>query len=288
MIRRLLGDPAGIFGLVAAALLVGSAALSLVWTPHDPLAVNATASWEPWSSEYPLGTDALGRDQLSRLLVGAQVTLFATVVATVIATGLGTVIAMVVALSPRLLAAALQRLVDIAIAFPTLIVAIILVTGFGASTWIAAVSIGLGASVVIARTILPELQRALASDHALLATAAGAGTWWIVTRHALPAARATLLIRITQIMAVAALAEAGLSYLGFGTPAPTPSWGRSLADLQHQILARPEVLLAPSLAIVVVVLGFNLLGDALRDVLDPRNRPTAHSPSPLPATEVAR
>lgn len=290
MIRRLLSRPGGVFGLIAVALLLGSAVLSLVWTPYDPLAVDPAAGWEPFSPAHPLGTDSLGRDQVSMLLVGARVTLLATVVATGIATALGVAIAFALALTPRPLSSLLERAVDIAIAFPTLIVAIILVTGFGASTWVAAISIGLAASVVVARTVLPELRRALLSDHVLLATAAGAGTWRIVTRHALPAVGPTLIVRTTQIMAAAALAEAGLSYLGFGTPPPTPSWGRSLADLQSQIVVRPEYLIAPAVAIVIVVLGFNLLGDALRDVLDPRSRATpaedaaAARPEPKGAT----
>ncbi|WP_261164101.1 ABC transporter permease [Microbacterium sp. Marseille-Q6965] len=285
MIGRLLSRPDGAFGLAAAALLIGCAMLSLVWTPYDPLAVDPAASWQPFSFAHPLGTDSLGRDQVSALLVGARVTLFATVVATAIAAVLGVAIAFALALAPRTLSSLLERAVDVAIAFPTLIVAIILVTGFGASTWVAAVSIGLAASVVVARTVLPELRRALLSDHVLLATASGAGTWRIVSRHALPSVLPTLIVRLTQIMAASALAEAALSYLGFGTPPPTPSWGRSLSDLQSQIVIRPEYLIAPAVAIVIVVLGFNLLGDALRDVLDPRSRVTAVEDEAAPRPE---
>lgn len=269
MIRSLFRTPQGVIGVTAVVLLAGSAALSLVWTPYDPLAVDATNGWAPFSPAHPLGTDALGRDQLSALLVGARVTVQATVVATAIAAVLGIAIAFVLALTPPTVTAVLQRFIDIAVAFPTLVVAIILVTGFGASTFIAACAIGLAASVVVARTVAPEIRSALSSDFVLLAEAAGAGAGRILFRHVLPTIAPTLLVRVTQIMAAAALAEAGLSYLGFGTPAPTPSWGRSLADLQAQIMLRPEYLIAPAIAIVVVVLGFNLLGDALRDGLDP-------------------
>lgn len=278
MIRSLLRTPHGLIGLASVAFLVGSAGLSLVWTPFDPLAVDAANGWAPFSAAHPLGTDALGRDQLSALLVGARVTLTATLVGTIIAALLGIAIAFVLAVTPVRVAAVLQRFVDIAVAFPTLIVAIILVTGFGASTLVAACSIGLAASVVVARTVAPEIRSALASDFVLLAEAAGAGVSRILLRHVLPTIAPTLLVRVTQIMAAAALAEAGLSYLGFGTPPPTPSWGRSLADLQAQIMLRPEYLLAPAISIVVVVLGFNLLGDALRDGLDPHTGPVRRPP----------
>jgi peptide/nickel transport system permease protein len=270
MMRHLLRTPAGLIGSTSLALLLASAALSLVWTPYDPLAVDAANGWAPFSAAHPLGTDALGRDQVSALLVGARVTVAATVVATALSAVLGIAIAFVLALTPPAVTSVLQRLIDIAVAFPTLIVAIILVTSFGASTLVAAIAIGLAASVVVARTVAPEIRSALSSDFVLLAEAAGAGAGRILFRHVLPTIAPTLLVRVTQIMAAAALAEAGLSYLGLGTPAPTPSWGRSLADLQAQIMLRPEYLAAPAIAIVIVVLGLNLLGDALRDGLDPR------------------
>jgi len=270
MMRHLLRTPAGLIGSTSLALLLASAALSLVWTPYDPLAVDAANGWAPFSAAHPLGTDALGRDQVSALLVGARVTVAATVVATALSAVLGIAIAFVLALTPPAVTSVLQRLIDIAVAFPTLIVAIILVTSFGASTLVAAIAIGLAASVVVARTVAPEIRSALSSDFVLLAEAAGAGAGRILFRHVLPTVAPTLLVRVTQIMAAAALAEAGLSYLGLGTPAPTPSWGRSLADLQAQIMLRPEYLAAPAIAIVIVVLGLNLLGDALRDGLDPR------------------
>lgn len=270
MIGRLLTHRTGRIGLILVALVVLAALVSLVWTPYDPLAVDAVNRWLPSSSTHLLGTDSLGRDLFSTLLVGAQVTLLSTVLASLIAGVLGVLVALLIALAPRVLSAVLQRFVDVMIAFPTLVLAIVLVTSFGRSTWVASLAIGLGAAVVITRTILPEIRRSLVSDYVLLADASGASTWRVMTRHVLPNVGATIVVRITQIMAMAALAEAGLSYLGFGTPAPTPSWGRTLADLQTQVLIRPEVLIAPSLAIIAVVMGFNLLGDGLRDALDPR------------------
>lgn len=269
---RLLHNPNGLIGLLLVGLVAASALLSLVWTPHDPLAVDAANGWAAPSAAHLFGTDALGRDLFSSTLVGAQVTLASALVATLIAGVLGVLLAVLIELVPPVASAFLQRWIDVMVAFPTLVLAIILVTSFGASTWVAAVAIGLGAAVVVARTLAPELRAALGSDYVLLATAAGASRARVVLRHVLPNAGSTLIVRLTQVLAGSALAEAGLSYLGFGTPAPTPSWGRTLADLQSQVMLRPEVLIVPSLCIVIVVLGFNLLGDGLRDTLDPKTR----------------
>jgi peptide/nickel transport system permease protein len=268
----LLRNPNGIIGTVLVVIVVTAALLSLLWTPYDPLAVDPSASWLPPSAAHPIGTDALGRDFLSSLLVGAQVTLGSALLATAVAAVIGLPLAAVIELTSPVISSFLQRFVDIMIAFPTLILAVILVTSFGSSTWSAAVAIGLGAAVVVARTIAPELRRARSSDYALLASAAGASPVRIMLRHVLPNAASTIVVRLTQVLATAALAEAALSYLGFGTPAPTPSWGRSLAEMQSQVMSRPEVLLAPTVCIVIVVLGFNLLGDGLRDAFDPRTR----------------
>ncbi|WP_104128864.1 ABC transporter permease [Cryobacterium sp. Y57] len=268
----LLRNPSGLIGAVLVTVVATAALLSLVWTPSDPLAVDPTASWLAPSAAHLLGTDALGRDSFSALLVGAQVTLGSALLATTVAAILGLPLAAFIELTPSVVSSFLQRFIDIMIAFPTLILAVILVTSFGSSTWTAAIAVGLGASVVVARTVAPELRRAHASDYSLLALAAGASSGRIMLHHVIPNAGSTIIVRLTQVLAGAALAEAGLSYLGFGTPAPTPSWGRTLAEMQPQIMTRPEVLLAPALCIVIVVLGFNLLGDGLRDTLDPRTR----------------
>jgi len=268
----LLRNPSGLVGAVLVAVVATAALLSLVWTPYDPLAVDPTAGWLAPSAAHLLGTDALGRDSFSALLVGAQVTLGSALLATTVAAILGLPLAAFIELTPSVVSSFLQRFIDIMIAFPTLILAVILVTSLGSSTWTAAIAVGLGASVVVARTVAPELRRARASDYSLLALAAGASSGRIMLHHVIPNAGSTIIVRLTQVLAGAALAEAGLSYLGFGTPAPTPSWGRTLAEMQPQIMTRPEVLLAPALCIMIVVLGFNLLGDGLRDTLDPRTR----------------
>ena len=272
MISRFLRNPLGIIGLVLIGIPVIAALVSLVWLPHDPTVFSAVDRWLPPSSEHLLGTDAGGRDLFSILLAGAQTTLFASCVATAIAVLVGLPLAMLTVLAPKRTGAVMERGVDIAIAFPTLVLAIILVTSYGASLWTSSLAIGLGSSVVVARTLTPELRGLLAAPYITLATAGGVSTFGILARHVFPNIAPTLLVRTTQLLGVSALAEAGLSYLGFGTPPPTASWGRTLSDLQSQVLTRPEVLIAPSVAIVVLVLGFALIGDALRDALELEQR----------------
>lgn len=268
MISRFFRNPLGIIGLLLVAIPISFALISLVWTPHSPTAFSPIDRWLPPSSTHLLGTDQGGRDLFSILLAGAQSTMFASIVATSIAVLIGLPIAIITVLLPKRLSAVAERGVDIAIAFPTLVLAIILITSFEASIWTSSIAIGLGSSVVIARTLTPELRGLMVAPFVTLATAGGVGTLGVLGRHVLPNILPTLLIRTTQLLGVAALAEAGLSYLGFGTPPPTPSWGRTLSDLQTQILVRPEVLIAPSVAIIVLVLGFALLGDAMRDSLE--------------------
>ena len=268
MIRRFFRNPLGVTGLVFVSLPILAALVSLVWTPYDPTAFSPLDRWQPPSREHLLGTDAGGRDLFSVLLAGAQSTMLATVIATTVAVVVGLPLALATVLLPKRLGVLLERGIDIAIAFPVLVLAIILVTSYGASVWTSSLAIGLGSSVVVARTLTPELRGLLVAPFITLATAGGVGTFGVLRRHVMPNIAPTLLVRTTQLLGVAALAEAGLSYLGFGTPPPTPSWGRTLSDLQAQVLTRPEVLVAPSVAIIVLVLGFSLLGDALRDALE--------------------
>lgn len=283
MIARFLRHPLGITGLVLVGIPTCAALISLLWVPYDPTVFSPADRWLPPSAAHLLGTDNGGRDLFSILLVGAQSTMLATVLATLIAVAVGLPLALGAALASRRLGLLLERGIDIAIAFPTLVLAIILVTSYGASIWVSSLAIGLGGAVVVARTMVPELRGALASPYVTLATAGGVSIGGIVWRHVMPNTAPTLLIRATQLLSVAALAEAGLSYLGFGTPPPTPSWGRTLADLQSQVLVRPEVLIAPSLAITTLVIGFALLGDALRDALEP-DQVRAASARPSPKT----
>ncbi|SBW26672.1 ABC transporter [Candidatus Protofrankia californiensis] len=266
----LLRSRPGRFGAALSSIVVAAAAVSLVWTPYDPTRVDPDASWLPISGQHWFGTDKLGRDLFSQILVGARVTVFAAVAATAVAAVLGVGLALLATVTPRLVGESFAHLVDILVAFPTLLLAMVLAAVFGGSTWIAVTAIGVGTGVQVGRVTRGEIAWVLASDYVLAAHAAGAGTRRIIRRHILPNITPTLYVQLSLALGIAVLAEAALSYLGLGTPPPTPSWGRMLQELQPYITLRPLVLLWPGLAVVLTVLGFNLLGDGIREATDPR------------------
>lgn len=273
-LRALLRNPAGIIGTAVVLAVLATFALSFIWVPYDPESVDSRASWARPSGAHWFGADQLGRDIFSLMVLGSRVTVLTAVGGAVVALVVGLLLASIIVYAPRWLGSLTERLTDVWVAFPTLIIALILVTAFSGSTLTSTVAIGLGSAPAVTRTVLPELRRATASDHVLLAVAAGARSWWILSRHIFPAITPTLIVRVTQIMGTATLAEAGLSYLGLGTPPPTPSWGRMLSTYQSFMYSHPTVILIPATAIVLTIIGFNLLGDGLRDVLDPRGRET--------------
>lgn len=272
VVSRLWRTPSGAFGLAVVGLLVVVAAVSWWWTPFDPLKVDTTASWDPPGLPHLLGADSTGRDILSLIMVGARTTCFVAVGAAVVAAAFGIAMATLGALTPRWARESVAVVIDILVAFPVLLIAMMLSTVWGGSLWIVVVAVGLGFGVNIARVTRPELRRVQASDYVLAGRAAGLTGWQSLVRHLLPNVAPVFIVQLSWGMAVAVLAEAGLSYLGFGASATDPSWGVLLKELQKYIGVHPMSVLWPGLAITLVVLAFNLLGDALRDATDPTLR----------------
>ncbi|GAA2879620.1 ABC transporter permease [Streptosporangium fragile] len=268
----LLRSRSGAAGLALSSLVVVATLVSFAWTPYDPSRVSPRESWAPMSWEHWFGADRLGRDLLSLVLAGARATLLVSAAATVVAAVTGTLLGAAAAITPRWVRAPAGHAVDALIAFPTLLLAMVLVAVYGAGTETAVLAIGLGEGFFVARVMRAEMARVLAADYVLAARAGGASTWRIFHEHVLPGVLPTLTVLLSLVMAVAVLAEAALSYLGYGVPSGTPTWGRMLHDLQAQITVRPLVLVWPGVAIVATVLGFNLLGDGLREAGDPRVR----------------
>ncbi|WP_030604469.1 ABC transporter permease [Streptomyces fulvoviolaceus] len=272
-VRALLRSRSGFAGSVLVGLLVLSALVSLVWTPYDPTLARPQDSWLlPFSGGHVLGTDRLGRDELSQLLTGARSTLSTALLAAAIAAAVGLALAFAAVLTPRRLGAVVVQLTDVLIAFPVLLIAMILTAVHGGSTWTVVTAIGVGAGVNLARVARAEAGRVLGTDYVLAAHAAGSGTWRTVRKHLLPNIAPTLIVQLSLVLSVAVLAEAALSYLGFGTPAPAVSWGRMLQEQQQYVTARPLLVIWPGLAVAASVLGFNLLGDGLREATDARLR----------------
>jgi peptide/nickel transport system permease protein len=269
--RYLLRRPGGLFGLVVVVLLVLAGLLSLGWTPFDPQATNPGEAWLlPFQGGHLLGTDRIGHDQLSQLLAGARETLIAAVASAVVATVVGLLLALLAVLAPRWVGAGVVQLIDLLVAFPTLLLAMVLAAVYGSSLATVVAAIGIGFGVAVARVARAELSAALGSDYVLAARAGGARTGRIVRRHLLPTIAPTLIVQLSLVMALAVLAEAALTYLGYGSAPSSPSWGGMLHEQQAYIAVRPLLVIWPGLAVALTVLGFNLLGDALRDATDPR------------------
>lgn len=269
-LRHLLRRPDGVLGLGVVVLVVVVALVSLVWTPHALLAADASAAWQGPSLRHLLGTDRIGRDVLSWLMAGARTTVVVAAASTLVAALIGLPLAAAGALAPARLSEPLVVLVDILVAFPVLLVAMLLAAPFGGSLAVVVLAVGFGAGVQVARVTRPDIVRVGQSDYVLAARAAGVGAWRRLVDHVLPNVAPVVVVQLSQTAAVATLAEAGLSYLGYGAPSSTASWGRSLADAQPYIGVAPLAVVWPGLAIGLVVLALNLLGDAVRHVSDPR------------------
>jgi peptide/nickel transport system permease protein len=277
----------GRIGAVLVGILVLSALVSLVWTPYDPSKVVPGDKWLPVSWSHPFGTDGAGKDLFSQVLAGARTTLLVAVAAAAIAAVIGLTLGVLSAISPRALGESLAHLIDVLIALPTLILALVFVAALGGSVWTVSLAIGLASGVVLARVVRAEVSRVLTQDYILTASASGSSTFRTVWRHIIPNIAPTVIVQLSLIAALAVLAEAALSFLGL-TPVSTPSWGRMLESLQQSMTVHPRALVFPGLAVVGTTLGFNLLGDGLRDAVDPRLRGRSATASPSISSVVDR
>ncbi|MFH0411352.1 ABC transporter permease [Corynebacterium sp. L4756] len=263
----------GIIGLVIVSLTILTALISLVWTPYDPLAALPADRLESSSTSHLLGTDRFGRDVLSRLMVGAQITLFVGLVAVTIAAVIGVPLGIIAGMRNGKLADALiMHGADLMLAFPALLLAIIAGAIWGPSTLSAMIAIGIAGIPSFARIARSGTLQVMSQDFIDSAKVSKVPAATIATRHVLPNITGLIIIQASVYFALAILAEAALSYLGLGTAPPAASWGRMLQDAQSLLSIHPGLTLWPGLAIALTVLGFNLLGDGLRDVLDPRQQ----------------
>lgn len=257
-------------GLVGTLLLV--ALLAAFWTPYDPIRVVTGADLQPPSLRHWLGTDPNGIDVLSRLMIGARVCVVVGIIAVGVAAIIGVPLGVLAAMRGGWLGEVIMRSTDVLYAFPALLLAIVLAAAFGGSTLTAMTAIGIATVPAFARMARAAALPVLASDYVLAARSSGTSRPRIALRHVAPNIAPVVGVQASVSFGIAILAEAGLSYLGLGTPAPTPTWGRMLHDAQGWIYTAPHLAVLPGVAIALAVLGFNLLGDGLRDFLDPRLR----------------
>lgn len=259
----------GRLGLVLCSVTVVAAAIAGFWTPHDPRRIDPSMKWLGWSLEHPFGTDGSGKDIASQLLAGSRTSIAVATASVAIAAGVGIALGLASASLPRSVGEALAHVVDILLALPGIILALVLVAALEASLLTVSLAIGVSAGVALARVVKTEAAAVMSRDYVLAARGHGASGLRIARAHVVPNIAPTVIVQLSVIAAYAVLSEASLSYLGL-TSATTPSWGRLLQSLQTTVTIHPGAMVVPGVVIVAATLGFNLLGDGFRDALDPR------------------
>lgn len=265
-----------IVGGVLLALFLGSGLLSLLWTPYDPEAIDVKARMAaPGTAGHLLGTDRLGRDVLTQVMAGASNSLLVSVVSTLLAIVPGVLLGLLIAGARGLWQNALSRLTDVGVALPGILVALVLATAIGAGNTAAIVAIVVSFIPIVARATIGPAKQILAREFIEAAFAYGRSRRYVLVRHVLPNIAPLVIVLSSVMFAAAILIEAALSYLGVGAQRPTPSWGRMLNEAQSVIDVAPLLMVFPGVAIMIAVLGFNLVGDGLRTILDPQQQSKA-------------
>ena len=266
-------SPSAVIGGLVVLVILVVAVLALFWTPYGPLTVAPGQALLGPSPHHVLGTDQYGRDLLSRLMSGADPTLLSSAGAVLIAGGVGIPAGLLSASRGGLVSELIMRLADLIYSFPALLAAITLVAVFGASTITATVAIGIASIPAFARVTRSASLTVLGTDYVLAARAYGRSPLAILRRHVVPNILPFIIVQSSLLLSVTVLAVAALSYLGLGTPPPAATWGGMLENAQNYLYQDPLMAVWPGLAIALCVLGFNALGDGLRDLLDPTLRP---------------
>ena len=270
--RRLLRRGGALFGLAVVLFFVVMALFAPWLAPYDPLATSWSAVRAGPSAAHPFGADELGRDVLSRIVWGARASILAGVVSVSISLALGVPIGMAAGYLGRWVDALISRITDAMLACPFLILAIALAAFLGPSLTNAMIAIGISATPVFIRLTRAQVLAAEAEDYVEAARALGNPHLRIALRHIFPNIVAPLIVQATLAIAAAVIAEASLSFLGLGQQPPAPSWGSMLNTARNYVDQAPWMAIWPGVSIFLLVLSFNLLGDGLRDALDPRHK----------------
>jgi peptide/nickel transport system permease protein len=268
--RRALRHRSFVVGSALSMLVVGAALLSLLWTPWSAYELDIAAKLRPPSAMHWLGTDMLGRDLVSLLLVGARSSIMVGVIAVGIGALFGVPLGLVASARKGWVEELIMRMSDFTFAFPAILSAIMLAAVVGPGMVTSITAIGIVMIPTFVRITRGSAHAIWAREFVLAARASGKGKFRITIEHVLPNILSVLIVQATIQFALAILAEAALSYLGLGTQPPQPSWGRMLNDAQSLLFQSPSLAVYPGFAIATAVLGLNLLGDGLRDLLDPR------------------
>lgn len=264
------GNRSFLIGLAITLLVAGMALVSFFWTPYDVTALDITGKLKGPNAEHWFGTDHFGRDIFSMIMVGARNSIAVALVAVLIGVGLGVPLGCWAAARGGLLDEILMRGNDLIFAFPALLSAVMITAVFGPGAINAIVAIGIFNIPVFARLARGAALSLWSREFILAARAAGKGALRITVEHIVPNMANLLVVQATIAFALGILQEAGLAYVGLGTQPPFPSWGKMLNEAQTMMSFAPHMAIVPGVAIIVTVLGLNLLGDGLRDILDPR------------------
>jgi len=273
LLRALFRHPSGRIGVVIIGLYVLVALLAVFGlTPHPALKMFAIDRLKPPSAAYWMGTDLLGRDTLSRLMLGIGQSLTIAFAAVACATIAGSIIGLLAAWWGSLWDGILMRLMDVLLAFPAILLALLIIAIVGPGTWTSVTAIAIVYTPIFARVVRGPALSLKQRDFVEAARTFGSSQVYVLTRHLLLNLVAPLAVQVTLALAWALLTEAGLSFLGLGTQPPAPSLGVMLSESKNLMQQAPWLMLFPALTIMLGILGFNLTGDALRDILDPRTQ----------------
>jgi peptide/nickel transport system permease protein len=270
--RKGLGHPNFVIGGIISLVFVAVALVSLAWTPYGVTELDIAGKLRPPSAAHWLGTDHFGRDVLAMLMVGAHNSVAVALVAVGIGAGFGVPLGALAAARRGWVDEVIMRFNDFAFAFPALLSAVMITALLGPGAVNSIIAIGIFNVPVFARLTRGAALVVWKREFILAARVAGKGAARITVEHVLPNVASVLIVQATIQFALAILAEAGLSYLGLGTQPPQPSWGKMLNEAQTLMFMAPQLAIFPGLAIALTVLGLNLFGDGLRDLLDPRLR----------------
>jgi peptide/nickel transport system permease protein len=270
--RALTREPLGMAGFVLVVLIVGSAVFADLLVPHDPNQIMAGSRLAPPTVEHWLGTDQLGRDLLSRVIMGGRVALQVALASLAAALSLGILLGLAAAFGPRWLDTALLLIFDAVRSFPIIIFALAVITLLGSGLYTIVFVVAVTSTPIYARIVRTQAQSIRHNEFIVAERAMGAGTGRILGVHVLPNVIGPLLILASMDVPIVITLEAGLSFLGLGVKPPTPSWGAILHDGYSFIRNSPWPVIAGSIPLILATLGFTFLGEALRDIFDPKLR----------------
>lgn len=272
MFKQIMMQKSGLVGLVLAGLVLLCALFAPWIAPHDPYEMNMDDALEPPNAAHPMGTDVFGRDVMSRLIYGARISMEVSILSRLIALVIGTVLGLVAGYFGGKLDSLIMRLADVTLAYPALLLLIAVIAAVGPSRTSLILSLGIVGWAAVARIVRAQVLSIKEREFVMAVKSLGGRDGGILFRHLLPNCMSQLIIIFSMGLGMGIMAESSMSFLGLGAQPPLPSWGSMISSGLDYLRVAPWLSLSPGIGITLAVLGFNLLGDAFRDVLDPKLR----------------